>query len=236
MGKIRTQLCYESPRFTLCGVSDVVFDKAQQMAERYETTAFPDFDSIIQQFNLSPKSVVEEDSSEESHVNERSLDAVIISVPTDFHGGYIRQAAKYGLGVFVEKPVAETPDEICELYDLCSASQVPLCCGFQRRFDPSYVDAARAIHENKIGERPISAHIFFGDSPGPPTSFLKSRGGEIFMDLCVHGKSSPSHFLLRLRRWYLCGVDIPISTFLLSSIFKCTHCSVLNLRLVSSPG
>ena len=192
MGKIRTQLCYESPRFTLCGVSDVVFDKAQQIAERFETTAFKDFDSIIQHFNLSPILMVEEGTSEEMYIHERAIDAIIISVPTDFHGVYIRQAAKYGLAVFVEKPVAETPDEISELYDLCSASRVPLCCGFQRRFDPSYVDAARAIHESKIGDRPISAHIFFGDSPGPPMSFLKSRGGEIFMDLCVHGKSKPA--------------------------------------------
>jgi predicted dehydrogenase len=202
MGKIRCQLAYESPRFTLCGVSDVRFDKAQELAERYETTAFPDFDSIIETFDLrpvatTPASTTREGEAEAGAVETKSiaktkqletlLDAIIVSVPTDFHGVYIRQAAKYGLGVFVEKPVAETPDEICDMYDLCSNVGVQLCCGFQRRFDPSYVVAAKAVHQHKIGDRPISAHIFFGDSPGPPIEFLKSAGGEIFMDLCVHG-------------------------------------------------
>jgi myo-inositol 2-dehydrogenase/D-chiro-inositol 1-dehydrogenase len=160
-----------------------VFETAKLMAERYETIAFPDFDSIVHHFQLLPMVV---SPKKDSH-SQRGLDAIIISVPTDSHGLYIRDAVKYGLGIFVEKPVAETPDEICELYDLCSAMSVPLCCGFQRRFDPSYVEAARAVQHHKIGDRPISCHIFFGDSPGPPIEFLKSVGGEIFMDLCVHG-------------------------------------------------
>lgn len=112
------------------------------------------------------------------------LDAIIISVPTRFHGDYIREAAKHKLAVFVEKPVAESPQEIEDLYQLCVSQGIPLCCGFQRRFDKSYVAAAEAVQRGKIGKA-ISAHIFFGDSPGPPLEFLIT-GGNIFFDLSVH--------------------------------------------------
>lgn len=178
MGRIRTQLVYESPRFTLAGVSDLNEAAAEELAERYETHAFANFDSVVEAFDLK-------------NTTDKSLDGVIISVRTDVHGEYIRIAASYGLGIFVEKPVAETPEEIGDLYDLCQANPAqatPLCCGFQRRFDPSYVRAAEAVQQGSIGDRPISAHIFFGDSPGPPMEFLTSRGGGIFMDLCVHGQ------------------------------------------------
>jgi myo-inositol 2-dehydrogenase / D-chiro-inositol 1-dehydrogenase len=112
------------------------------------------------------------------------LDGIIVSVPTSFHGDYIRCAAKYKLAVFVEKPVAESPLEIEELYTLCEQNGVPLCCGFQRRFDKSYVAAATAVQQGKIG-KVVSSHIFFGDSPGPPLDFLIT-GGNIFFDLSVH--------------------------------------------------
>lgn len=80
--------------------------------------------------------------------------------------------------------MAESPQEIEELYSLFELEGVPLCCGFQRRFDKSYIAAAETVPQGKIG-RPISAHIFFGDSPGPPSEFLIT-GGNIFFDLSVH--------------------------------------------------
>ena len=112
------------------------------------------------------------------------MDAVLISVPTKYHAQYIESAAKQGLDIFVEKPVAFESKEIHRLYDFCSKYGVQLCCGFQRRFDSSYAAAAQAIHDGKIG-RPLSAHIFFGDSPCPSLDFLLS-GGNIFTDLAVH--------------------------------------------------
>jgi myo-inositol 2-dehydrogenase / D-chiro-inositol 1-dehydrogenase len=125
-----------------------------------------------------------DDMNDNNETGNFLLDGIIVSVPTRFHGEYIRYAAKYKLAVFVEKPVAESPQEIEELYTLCEQHHVPLCCGFQRRFDKSYMAAAAAIQRGKIG-KVISAHVFFGDSPGPPLTFLIT-GGNIFFDLSVH--------------------------------------------------
>ena len=117
-------------------------------------------------------------------LNSTTLDGLVIAVPTSSHGEYIKKAAKSGLGVFVEKPVAESPEEIEELYRVCEHHQVPLCCGFQRRFDNSYVRAAQHVQQGSIG-KVSNANIFFGDSPGPPLEYLIT-GGNIFYDLSVH--------------------------------------------------
>ncbi|VEU45130.1 unnamed protein product [Pseudo-nitzschia multistriata] len=86
--------------------------------------------------------------------------------------------------MFVEKPIAEIPQEIEELYQVCEQHNVPLCCGFQRRFDESYARAAKSVQQGLIG-KVSNAHIFFGDSPGPSFEFLL-EGGNIFYDLSCH--------------------------------------------------
>jgi myo-inositol 2-dehydrogenase / D-chiro-inositol 1-dehydrogenase len=159
-----------------------------------QTEAFDSFESIKSRFDLQPRGgeavptngVAPSPARATARVDgaTTALDGLVISVPSRYHGEYIRRAAQHGLGIFVEKPVAESPREIGELYDVCHAHDVPLCCGFQRRFDASYVRAANAVRGGTIG-RPISAHIFFGDSPGPPLDFLLT-GGNIFFDLSVH--------------------------------------------------
>jgi myo-inositol 2-dehydrogenase/D-chiro-inositol 1-dehydrogenase len=109
----------------------------------------------------------------------------VVCAPTSTHGQLIREAADRGLSVFVEKPVAERPLEVAELFDRCEAAGVRLCCGFQRRFDPSYVAAREVIRSGTIGT-PLYAHLFFADHPLPSREYLRSSGGNIFVDLLAH--------------------------------------------------
>lgn len=117
-------------------------------------------------------------------IHHGPLDAVVVSSPTFTHEAVITQAASHGLDVFTEKPVDETADKIVALFEIAARGGISLCCGFQRRFDASYVAAANAVRTGKIGT-PIMANIFFADHPCPPKEFLL-KGGNIFMDLCAH--------------------------------------------------
>jgi len=155
----------------------------------FQTLAFGDLESALDQFRLETNSGTTGDSHSHSHSKQTTLDGVLVATPTPSHGDCIRTAAAHGLGIFVEKPVAESPAEISELYAVCEnsgdeSSSVPLCCGFQRRFDASYANAARLLREKTIGTV-SSARVVFGDSPGPSLDFLV-EGGNIFSDLCVH--------------------------------------------------
>lgn len=88
------------------------------------------------------------------------------------------------ISVFTEKPVDETAQQIEELFHFVNSEGATLCCGFQRRFDPSYVAARDAVLNGAVGD-PVMAHLFFADHPVPPREFLLT-GGNIFMDLLAH--------------------------------------------------
>eukprot|EP00536_Pseudo-nitzschia_multiseries_P009810 jgi/Psemu1/288691/fgenesh1_pg.285_\ len=206
MGAIRTELVYANPRFELCGVIDTNREAAETVAENYSTQSFGDLESALERFGTSQSSAADDsESNTNTNTNTKSksttLDGLLLATPTPSHGPCIELAAAHGLGIFVEKPVAETPAAIRKLYGICeqheqrgheqrgrgrhnSVAAVPLCSGFQRRFDPSYRRAANAVRDGAIGAV-SGGHVFFGDSPGPSLEFLV-EGGNIFSDLCVH--------------------------------------------------
>jgi myo-inositol 2-dehydrogenase/D-chiro-inositol 1-dehydrogenase len=101
------------------------------------------------------------------------LDGIIISTPTPTHAPLINTAAANNISIFTEKPVDETSLQIQHTFNVVrnSNSNVALCCGFQRRFDPSYLALHDAIKNGAVGT-PLSSSIFFGDHPVPSRSFL----------------------------------------------------------------
>ena len=82
----------------------------------------------------------------EEALEKTSPDAVAISTYTDSHYHYVSTALKKGLHVFVEKPLAITPEElnaIAAFYNQCQEAPV-LFTGFNRRFSP-YVQRIKDI-------------------------------------------------------------------------------------------
>ena len=124
------------------------------------------------------------------------LDGIIIASPTHTHGSILAEASSSGLvGAFCEKPVGGDAQEIAALFGMAEAANLHLCCGFQRRFDPSYVAAAEALAAGSVGT-PVVANIFFADHPAPPKEFmLNGGGGDIFLDLCAHDVDFITHAL-----------------------------------------
>lgn len=114
-----------------------------------------------------------------------AVDAAVISAPTPAHGALVAEAAGRGLAIFTEKPVDETADGTRRLFSVASDAGVALCCGFQRRFDPSYVSLRERIRGGSIG-RPVTASVFFGDHPAPPRGFLLGGGAHIIPDCAAH--------------------------------------------------
>lgn len=193
MGQIRSSLMYANPKFDMVGVCDVNAIGAQAIANKYSALPFTSIHEAIGHFGVSgqPEYYEENDASGATSLvlannddNNSSIDGIVLCAPTFTHDEVIRVAAENELPIFVEKPVDETAAKIENLFDLCEKSGAKLCCGFQRRFDDTYVAVAEAVKQGKIGN-PISANIFFADHPCPPIEFLLT-GGDIFMDLCAH--------------------------------------------------
>lgn len=180
MGQIRGSLLNSSPKFDMVGICDVNVSGAQSMADKYSALPFSSIQEAIAHFGVRGHAV---DAGEDTCASS-SIDGVVMCSPTFAHDEAIREVADYGLPIFVEKPVDEDANKVKDIFDYCEKKGAKLCCGFQRRFDDSYVAVAEAVKQGQIG-KPISATIFFGDHPCPPMEFLLT-GGEIFMDLAPH--------------------------------------------------
>jgi predicted dehydrogenase len=66
---------------------------------------------------------------------EADLDAVVVTVPNDTHAAVCRDALDTGVAVCVEKPLATTLADGC---DLVRRARVPLFTAFHRRYNDNY--------------------------------------------------------------------------------------------------
>lgn len=120
------------PNAQLVAVCDAVEEAAKSAAqelelERYET----DYLNII---------------------GDKSIDAVIIATPTQFHCEIAIAAANAGKHILCEKPLAVSVEE-CNLMDAAAKKNgVILQVAFMRRFDTSFVEAKRMIDAGEIGD------------------------------------------------------------------------------------
>ncbi len=112
------------------------------------------------------------------------VDAVVVTAATDAHADLLIAAARAGLPVFCEKPVAPDIAGTRTVLDEVTKAGVPHQIGFQRRFDAGYAAAREAVRSKTIGEL-RRAHVITGDAVPPHPSYIPTSGG-IFRDCHVH--------------------------------------------------
>ncbi|MEU1020459.1 Gfo/Idh/MocA family oxidoreductase [Streptomyces sp. NPDC005898] len=112
------------------------------------------------------------------------VDAVVITAATSAHAELIGRAARAGLPVFCEKPIAlGLPGTLAALAEVEAAGTV-LQLGFQRRFDAGYAAAREAVRSGRLG-RLHTVRALTSDPAPPPAAYLPLSGG-LFRDCLVH--------------------------------------------------
>ncbi|MEV7325390.1 Gfo/Idh/MocA family oxidoreductase [Streptomyces sp. NPDC093970] len=143
-------------------LSDVDPARAQDLAHRLGETAAPGADEIFRW----------------------GVDAVVITTATSAHADLIGRAARSGLPVFCEKPIAlDLPGTLHALAEVEKAGTV-LQMGFQRRFDKGYVGAREAVRSGRLG-RLHTVRALTSDQSPPPPEWLPLSGG-LFRDTLIH--------------------------------------------------
>jgi predicted dehydrogenase len=111
-------------------------------------------------------------SSVEALLGRADLRAVVVASPKRFHEEHAVSAARAGKDVFLEKPMATSLEGAERVIAAARKAGVRLQIGFQRRYDPAYVEARRLVLGGELG-RPL---LYRGinrdrDAPvGPPGS------------------------------------------------------------------
>ncbi|GAA2443184.1 Gfo/Idh/MocA family protein [Streptomyces glaucus] len=136
--------------------------RAQELAHRLGETAAPGVDEIFRW----------------------GVDAVVITTATSAHAELIGRAARSGLPVFCEKPVAL--DLAATLHALAEveAAGTVLQTGFQRRFDTGYTGAREAVRSGRLG-RLHTVRAVTGEREPPPAARLSQAGG-LYRDTLIH--------------------------------------------------
>ena len=103
------------------------------------------------------------------------LDAVLVCGDPALHAEVAAEALRRGLAVWVEKPPAPTAAEAETLAQVAREAGRPLAVGFQKRFAPAYVAAARRAR--RWGDL---AHVGITFAVGP------ARPDEFRRDIAIH--------------------------------------------------
>ncbi|MGW3124475.1 Gfo/Idh/MocA family protein [Streptomyces sp. NPDC001107] len=143
-------------------LTDVDPARAQELALRLGETAAPGVDEIF----------------------KWGVDAVVITTATSAHAELIGRAARSGLPVFCEKPIAlDLPGTLHAIGEVEAAGTI-LQMGFQRRFDAGYTGARDAVLAGRLG-RLHTVRAVTSDQVPPAPGWLRLSGG-LYRDALIH--------------------------------------------------
>ncbi|MEW2113903.1 Gfo/Idh/MocA family oxidoreductase [Streptomyces sp. NPDC005474] len=135
-------------------VTDADSGRAQDLAHRLGATAAPGVDEIF----------------------TWGVDAVVVTAATSAHAELIGRAARSGLPVFCEKPIAlDLPATMAAIAEVEAAGTI-LQMGFQRRFDTGYTGARDTVRSGKLG-RLHTVRMMTSDQTPPAPEYLPLSGG-----------------------------------------------------------
>jgi myo-inositol 2-dehydrogenase/D-chiro-inositol 1-dehydrogenase len=161
MGSIRAEDLSSDSRVTEVLITNRSRDKAEILASKFGARAI-DWDMAT----------------------KTSADAVVVAVGTDAHEEILKPILAKGLPVLCEKPISLDIASTEAAIALAKQSGAQIQVGFQRRFDPSFLEVKSQIDSGLVGtlySLTMTAH----DKTPSPREFIASSGG-IFRDLHVH--------------------------------------------------
>jgi predicted dehydrogenase len=82
----------------------------------------------------------------------RSVDAVYIALPNSMHAEYTIRAARAGVHVLCEKPMAVTTDECRQMIAACRKAKVKLMIAYRLHFEALNLAAIDLARSGKLGE------------------------------------------------------------------------------------
>lgn len=120
-----------------------------------------------------------------------SLDAVIVAAPHALHTPMVEDAARAGVHVLVEKPMATTVADCTRMIDACAGAGVLLAVAHVIHFDPLAQEARRIVASGEFGRTVLITHRRSAHyDPGSRPAWFFDRelaGGGIVLNVGTHG-------------------------------------------------
>ena len=127
IGKVHAAIAADLPECRLVGICDVN-PLAQTLADELGVSFYSDYEEMIK---------------------SECPEGVIIATPTELHTPLGVTCAKYGVNLFVEKPIAPDVQDAQALVDSARENGARLLVGHHRRFNPMVEMTRQAIRGGK---------------------------------------------------------------------------------------
>jgi glucose-fructose oxidoreductase len=115
------------------------------------------------------------------------IDAVYIALPNHLHLDYTLRAARAGVHVLCEKPMAVTEAECQQMTRECRKRGVKLMIAYRLHFEQANLAAIEVVQSGKLGEPRIFSSIFTMQVVDPENIRLQSEtGGGVLYDIGVY--------------------------------------------------
>jgi len=166
IGKKHVAYLDASPDCDLVAIADPSPD-AKSVAAEHGAACYADFDAML--------------SSED-------LDGVIIAAPNELHEATGIAAARRGLPMIVEKPIAADSEAATRLTAAAEQAGVPLLVGHHRRYNPRAQQARTLLREGALG-RLVAVNMVWGVKKPEPyfdAAWRKLPGGGPILINLIH--------------------------------------------------
>jgi glucose-fructose oxidoreductase len=126
----------------------------------------------------------------DDYLRSGEVDAVYVALPNDMHHEYAVRAARAGVHVLCEKPIATSSRDAERMIAACADSGVKLMVGYRLHFEGATLDAVERVQRGEIGRPRFISTTFAMQVADDNIRTRRARGGGPLLDLgiyCVNG-------------------------------------------------
>jgi len=114
------------------------------------------------------------------------INAVYIALPNDMHRDFAVRAAKAGVHVLCEKPLAVTESDCGAMIEAARRHGVLLMTAYRLHFDPANLDAIERIRAGELGDPRVFNATFTMQVADDNIRIKRARGGGPLYDIGVY--------------------------------------------------
>lgn len=144
-------------------------EKLQKLAKKYEvedTWSYDEYDDCL---------------------HSGRVDAVYIALPNDMHREYTVRAARAGIHILCEKPLAVTARDCQQMIDAAKKNRVKLMTAYRLHTEETNLRAAEIVSSGKIGDLKYYNSCFSFEVTDPDNIRVKKkRGGGTLYDIGIY--------------------------------------------------
>jgi glucose-fructose oxidoreductase len=122
----------------------------------------------------------------DDYLRSGEVDAVYIALPNDMHANYALRAARAGVHVLCEKPLATNSDDAERMMSVCAGNGVKLMTAYRLHFEGATLEAIERVRRGDIGRPRFFSSTFALQVQHDNIRTRRARGGGPLLDLGIY--------------------------------------------------